>query len=55
MSVKAHSVIKNLIAINDEERVLIEDASLRDIIHKDKERRKTFEYAKKDSTVQNRI
>lgn len=55
MSIKAVNVIKKLVAITDEERILLENGSLRDMIKRDIDRRAHFEYEKKEIAIQDRI
>lgn len=54
-SVKAVSVIKKLVAIEDEDRILLENGNLKDMINRNLEQRADFEYEKKDIMIQDRL
>ena len=43
---KVKNVFKNLVDVNNEEKVLLDNGSLRDLLEKEKEHRQTFEYVK---------
>lgn len=46
LTTKAQNLFKNLVDVNNEEKVLLEDGSLKDLLEKEKEHRQTFEYVK---------
>lgn len=54
MSLKAHYVFKKFVAINDDERIFLDNGSLHDLIEKDKNNRQTFEYEGKERTEKHR-
>lgn len=55
MSIKAVSVIKKLVALEDEERILLQNGSLRDLIEKNTEKREHYEFEKKELSLHDRI
>ena len=43
-SIRAHAVFKNLVCMNDEDRIFLDDGSLRDLLEGDNDTRGSFEY-----------
>mmetsp|Transcript_38793 Transcript_38793/g.50790 ORF Transcript_38793/g.50790 Transcript_38793/m.50790 type:complete len:115 (+) Transcript_38793:494-838(+) len=46
LSIKAHQVFKKLVVIEDDERIFLDDGSLRDLLTREEAKRQTFEYVK---------
>ena len=49
LSVQAHTDLKKLVSLNDEDKVFLEDGSIRDLMEANKQRLMNFEYEKNNS------
>lgn len=54
LSIQAHQDLKKLISINEEDRVFLEDGSIRDLLDNQKMNQQTFEFEKKKDFKEDR-
>lgn len=52
LSMKAQNVFKQMVDLKDDEKVFLEDGSLRDLFQRDNEARQTFEYEKHNTLIE---
>ena len=46
MSMKAHAVFKSLVTVSDDEKILLDHGSLRELLDREETKRQKFEYVK---------
>ena len=46
MSMKAHAVFKSLVTVGDDEKILLDHGSLRELLDREETKRQKFEYVK---------
>ena len=54
LQAKARNAFRELVELNDEEKMFLDDGQLVEIFEREKERRQTFEYVKNISNVEHK-